>query len=99
MTSDDESIAGEYGVLIHSIEKRKTEQVRISLSEYSGNEYIDIRSFYLDRGSSEFKPTRRGVTLPTSAFPELLQGVIELGNTLGVIDTPVSLPEKNLAEE
>ena len=97
MVPEDESIAGEFGVLIHSIQKRRTEQIRLSLSEYSGTEYIDIRSFYLDRESEEYKPSRRGVTLPPSAFPELLRGVIELGNTLGVIDTPVPIPDPESA--
>ena len=99
MVPDDESIACEFVVLIHAIQKRRTEQARISLSEYSGTEYIDIRSFYLERESTEYKPSRKGVTLPTAAFPELLRGVIELGNTLGVIDTPVSIPDQESAEK
>ena len=81
---------GEFGVPAHVIEKNSREQVRIGVSEYSGNEYIDIRSFF--RSPKGFRPTRRGVTIPTRLYPELLKGIIELGWALGMID-PAALSD------
>ena len=75
---------GEFGVPAHVIEKNSREQVRIGISEFSGNEYIDIRTFF--QSPDGFRPTRRGVTVPTRLYPELLKGVIELGWALGMID-------------
>ena len=40
-------------VVVHSINKRDNEQVRFSLSKYSGTEFIDIRSFFLAQDGSE----------------------------------------------
>lgn len=72
---------GEFGVLVHTITKSNKEQIRISLNEYRGSEYIDIRSFFQVEGL--FKPSRRGITLPTRLYATLLDGVIELGPLLG----------------
>ena len=75
---------GEFGVPVHIIDKSRREQIRIGLNEFHGRESIHIRSFY-DTGEG-FRPTRRGVTVSTALYPELLRGVLELGVTLGVLD-------------
>ncbi len=75
---------GEFGVPAHVINKNSQHQVRISVSEYRGVEYIDIRQFFLADGG--FRPTKKGVTLSTKLYSELLKGVLELGATLGVLD-------------
>ena len=75
---------GEFGVPAHVIEKNSREQVRIGVNEFSGNEYIDIRTFF--HSPDGYRPTRRGVTIPTRLYPELLKGLIELGGALGIID-------------
>ena len=86
---------GEFGVLVHTIVKSTREQVRISLNEYKGAEYIDVRSFYQADGG--FRPSRRGITLPIRLYPDLLEGVLELGPLLG-FDAPES-PPGNIGEE
>ena len=90
MTSDipeGGDLAGEYGVLVHSIQRGKRNQIRISLNEFKGREYIDLRLFFLNNtDEEEYRPTRKGVTLPTEDYGELLKGVIELGTTLGLLD-------------
>ena len=84
---DEGDIAGEVGVMVHVIQKGNT-QVRISVSDFKGQEYIDIRTFYLPKEGDglDYKPTRRGVTIPTDSYWDLLKGVVELGNTLGLLD-------------
>ena len=81
---------GEFGVPAHVIQKGAKEQVRLGINEFQGRESIHIRSFY-DAGEG-YRPTRRGVTIPTALYPELLRGVLELGVSLGVID-PEKLPD------
>jgi Transcriptional Coactivator p15 (PC4) len=72
----------DYGIPIHTFAKSKREQIRISINEYQGHEYIDIRVFYLADG--EYKPSTKGVTLKKDLYPELLKGVVELGASMGV---------------
>ena len=81
---------GEFRVPSHVIQKNRREQVWIGINDFQGREYINIRLFF-DTGEG-YRPTRRGVTVPTGMYPELLKGVLELGVTLGVID-PETLPE------
>ena len=92
--NDDE---GKYGVLVHLIQKSPRQQVRISLSNFNDDEAIDIRQFYVPKGKedSEYRPTPKGVRLPTTAYWELLRGVVELGHTMGVLD-PAAVAELDL---
>jgi hypothetical protein len=76
-TPDDQ-----YGIPVHSFAKNKREQIRIALNEYQGHQYIDIRTFFLADG--EFKPSGKGVTLKKELFPELVKGVMDLAEVLGI---------------
>ncbi|MSQ33538.1 MAG: hypothetical protein EXR60_03860 [Dehalococcoidia bacterium] len=71
----------EYGVAVHTFWRGKKEQIRISLNEYKGHNYIDIRSFFLAQDG--LRPSKKGVTISREQFPELFQGVIQLGDALG----------------
>lgn len=84
-----------YGIPVHTFDKNKKERIRIALNEYKGHQYIDIRTFYLSDG--EYKPSQKGVTLKTELYPELLKGVMELADVLG-IDAD-SIADSNLTEE
>jgi len=53
-------------------------EIRVSLGEYKGAKYVDVRKFYYempdgadtariaDRPEEDFKPTAKGITLPTT---------------------------------
>jgi hypothetical protein len=76
----------QYGIPVHTFAKNKREQIRIALNEYQGHEYIDIRTFYSTDG--QFKPSSKGITLKKELYPELLKGVIDLAEVLGIdLDT------------
>ena len=77
---------GEFGVPIHTIQRSKRLQLRISLTEFKGNDYIDIRMFYSTPEDETYRPTKKGVRLSTDSYGELLIGILELGNTLGLVD-------------
>ena len=78
------------GILVHSINKRHNEQIRFSISDFNNTKYINIRSYFLSRDGSEFRPSRKGVTLPISMFKELLDGVTDIGKALSTIEDPES---------
>lgn len=76
----DEDIE-DYGVPVHVFEKNGWQQIHISINEYKGHEYIDIRMFY--KKGEKYKPSKKGVTLRKDQYQELLNGIIMLGEALG----------------
>ena len=92
---------GDFGLLVQTIDKGKS-QVRISISEFNGKKNIDIRTFYIPKESDDggYKPTRRGVTIPTDSYWEFFNGIIDVGNTLGLLDdeSMAKLKEKWIPE-
>ena len=56
--------------LITTIEKNADEEIRVSLREYKGHPYIDIR-LYWKPPEGEPGPTKKGVTLNPELFPGL----------------------------
>lgn len=49
----------------------RNRQVRIS--EFKGRRYLDVREFYLDKGSNELKPGKKGITLMLDEFNKLVE--------------------------
>jgi hypothetical protein len=59
---------------ITTIEKNRTEELRVALKEYKGHRYADIRTYcdpYADEGQGRV-PTRKGVTLSLTKLPKLI---------------------------
>lgn len=54
-------------------------QVRLSISEFRGTEYLSLREYYLDF-DEEWRPTDRGITLPLDLdiTMELFRGMSEI---------------------
>lgn len=46
------------------INKTDHGMVKVQVNEYKGKMYLDVRSFYLDKTSREFKPTPKGCSIP-----------------------------------
>ncbi len=63
--------------LIGQVQKNTSELIKISIEEYNGHEFIDLR-VYFDSGSGEYLPTKKGITLNcetiSSAIDFLKQG-------------------------
>lgn len=57
--------------IISAFQKNETEEVRLTLREYKGKSYLDLRVFFKSQGMEAFKPTRKGLTLPAELAPEL----------------------------
>ncbi len=62
---------------IATIEKNKTEELRVALNEFKDRHYLDIRTYadpYADEGQGRV-PTRKGVTLNLAKLPELIEAL------------------------
>lgn len=61
-------------ILIAEIQKGSNEVIRISISEYRNQKYLDLRCWYHPDASSlndEMMPTRKGVNLHIEMLPDL----------------------------
>ena len=61
--------------VVHSFRKNESEEVRISLRRYKDRAYVDLRIFFEARDSSEYLPTRKGLTLEAGLLAELKRGI------------------------
>ncbi len=48
--------------ILATIERSDTEQLQISISEYKGKSYLNMRIHYTTDGGSTWLPTKKGVT-------------------------------------
>ena len=63
--------------LIATIAKSPDEEIRVSLREYKGHPFIDIR-VYWKPPEGEPGPTKKGVTLNPEFFPDLKKAMVAL---------------------
>ena len=68
-----------------------TEQVRLTINEFRGIEYLHLRKYYLDF-DGDFKPTKDGVAVPidfenSRAFFEGLVEILSLAESKGILET------------
>lgn len=62
--------------LIHEFQKNAGEKVHIQFNQYKGSDLIDIRVYYdTDNDESEWRPTRKGISIRVDLLPELLEGL------------------------
>lgn len=52
--------------------------IRIQKTEFKGKEYIDIRKFYQDNETEEWKPTRKGISVPVDLLQDINIALQEL---------------------
>lgn len=56
--------------LIGKLSKNNREEIQIKKVEKKGKVYVDIRTFWHDGESDEFRPSQKGVTIPFESFEE-----------------------------
>lgn len=59
-------------MLIGEIQKNATEKIRVSISEYKGHKFIDVRVYFED-DSGEWKPTKKGITVSKDNVDKLVE--------------------------
>lgn len=68
-------------MLIGEIEKNQSEMIRIAIEEFKGYEFLDIRVYFKD-SNGEWKPTKKGVAVPTDKIDTLSGFIREAGEKL-----------------
>ena len=48
--------------IIGEIQKNSKEKIIISINEYEGHKYIDLRVYYEDNNTLDWKPTKKGIS-------------------------------------
>lgn len=62
--------------ILATIERSATEQLQISVSEYKGKSYLNMRIFYTTDDGATWIPTKKGVTFAPDQL-DLLSEAIE----------------------
>lgn len=68
--------------VITKFKKNATEEVRATLDEYRGKQVIDLRVWVEPDEGKERIPTKKGLTLSVSCFPELKKAIEEVEKRL-----------------
>ena len=68
--------------VVKKFNKRHNEEIRISIVEFKGSEYIDIPLFY-QNDEGEFLPTQKGIRFSGDLYGELADGVEKLREHCG----------------
>ncbi|MFA5038571.1 MAG: transcriptional coactivator p15/PC4 family protein [Candidatus Omnitrophota bacterium] len=61
--------------VVKTFEKNKFQEIRIGITEYQGNDLIDVRIWALNQGGQEKVPTAKGVSLNVKLFPQLKEAI------------------------
>lgn len=62
--------------MLATIQKSDTEQLQISISEYKGRSYFNLRIFYTTDDGATWLPTKKGVTFAPEQL-DILSDAIE----------------------
>jgi hypothetical protein len=63
--------------IIKDIDKGGGEIIRIEVSEFKGIKYLNLRVWYTDKETGEYKPTQKGIAIKPELYNELKQAIIE----------------------
>ena len=63
--------------IITQIKKNSNEVYRISEKEYEGYRFIDVRIYYQDRKTQEWKPTTKGISIMPDKVEDVVNGILK----------------------
>ncbi|AEI15499.1 transcriptional coactivator p15 [Flexistipes sinusarabici DSM 4947] len=63
--------------VIGEVQKNNTEKFVVEAKEYKGKNFVDVRIYYLDKESNDWKPTKKGITLTKYTYEPLLKLITE----------------------
>ena len=69
--------------LITQIKKNSSEVYRIYEKEYEGYKFIDVRIYYMDKNSGEYKPTKKGISIMPNNVEEVINGILKAMEVMG----------------
>ncbi|MCB1165277.1 MAG: transcriptional coactivator p15/PC4 family protein [Leptospiraceae bacterium] len=59
------------------LDRGSGEVLRLELSEFKGRKLFNIRIWYQDKESGEYRPTAKGVTIRPDQFEEFKKAILE----------------------
>lgn len=59
------------------LERGSGEVLRLELSEFKGRKLFNIRIWYQDKESGEYRPTAKGVTIKPEQFQQFKEAILE----------------------
>ena len=63
-------------------QKNKFQEIRVGITEYEGNDLIDIRTWTQRPDAEEKTPTSKGVSINVKLYPELKEAILALEKEL-----------------
>ena len=69
--------------IIAQVKKNSREVIRISEKEYEGYKFIDVRIYYMDKNSGEYKPTKKGISIMPNNAEEIINGILKAMEQMG----------------
>ena len=69
---------------VTKIKKNNTAEVWVSLRDYQGKQYVDIREHFLLAEDRQWHPTAKGIMLLPDLLPQVINGVETLSSTTEV---------------
>ena len=73
--------------ILATIERTDTEQLQISVSEYKGRSYLNMRIFYTTDDGASWLPTKKGVTVSPNHLSVLKEAIeVAIGELDGLGD-------------
>ncbi len=66
-----------HGEKMKEIQKNSQEIIRIENKEYKGNKFLDVRVYYKDRDTEEYKPTKKGISFNHRIAKEVIEALLE----------------------
>ena len=61
-------------MLIAEIQKNLKERIRVSIEEYRGHKFIDLR-VYFEAENGEWKPTKKGIALNSDSVEAVVEAL------------------------
>lgn len=68
--------------VVKTFQKNKFQEIRVGVTEYEGNDLIDIRTWTQRPDVEEKSPTSKGVSINVKLYPELKEAVLALEKEL-----------------
>ena len=74
--------------IITQIKKNSTEVYRIYEKEDEGYKFIDVRIYYMDKNSGEYKPTKKGISIMPNNAGQIIEGILKAMEVMGFSKEP-----------
>ena len=61
--------------IVYQFSRNDGEQIMFSIRQYKDKRYLDIRMFYQPKPDEQYRPTKKGITIPLELTDEMANGI------------------------